>query len=219
MIAEVNGISLFYEKTGQGPPLLLLHGNGEDHTIFDVAVGPLSDHFTVYAVDSRSHGQSTYVPALHYTDMAEDIAALIHSLALEKPIVYGFSDGGIVALLVAIAYPDLLGKIIASGANVTPDGMAFGILLALRVRYLFRRSSKIRLMLTQPHITKEMLGAIRTPTVILAGERDIIREQHTRAIAAAIPGCKLEILPGEDHGSYIVHSDKLYGVLAYYLFD
>ena len=114
---KVNNINLFYTCTGSGSPLIMLHGNGEDHTIFDEAVALLSKHFTVYAIDSRDHGQSDKVDELHYDDMAEDIRIFIEELGLEKPILYGFSDGGIIGLLLAIKYPELLSKVIGSGVN------------------------------------------------------------------------------------------------------
>ena len=101
MIAQVNGIELFYEKAGEGRPLLMVHGNGEDHTIFDRAVGLLKKKYTCYAVDSRCHGRSSAFAELHYEDMARDMIAFMEALDLEDVIFYGFSDGGIVGLLAA----------------------------------------------------------------------------------------------------------------------
>ena len=77
MFANVNGIKLYYEKTGEGEPIILIHGNGESHKIFDVAVNVLKTQFTVYAVDSRGHGQSSAIKEIHYDDMAEDIFCFI----------------------------------------------------------------------------------------------------------------------------------------------
>ena len=72
-------------------------------------------------------------------------------------------------------------------------------------------------MLTQPHITQAMLKRIKTPTLVLAGEKDLVTERETRALAAHISGAKLMILPGEGHGSYVVHSDKLYAAMEPFL--
>ena len=110
MYAIVNGLKLFYHKEGSGRPVILLHGNGEDHTIFDVAMKDLARSYTVYALDSRSHGKSDPVPTLTYREMAEDVAAFIRQQGLEKPALVGFSDGGVVALLVAPRWPDLPGR-------------------------------------------------------------------------------------------------------------
>ena len=123
MIAQINGIDLYYEKTGSGRPLLLVHGNGEDHTIFDVAIEELKEHFTCYAVDSRGHGQSTPVNELHYEDMSRDMMALMDHLDLHDVLFYGFSDGGIVGLLTASRCDRVTGLIV-SGANVSPEGVS-----------------------------------------------------------------------------------------------
>ena len=101
MDAFVNGIRLFYEQTGEGRPLVMLHGNGEDHTIFDEAVEVLSNRFTCYAIDSQGHGQSDEVDELHYADMASDLLAFLEELDLRDVVLCGYSDGGIVALLAA----------------------------------------------------------------------------------------------------------------------
>ena len=114
--------SLYYEVTGQGRPLILLHGNGEDHSIFDKAVPLLSQHFQVFAIDTRGHGQSFPVQEYHYQDMTEDIRQFIHGLLLEKPVICGFSDGGILALLLASQQPEMLGGIVACGINTKPHG-------------------------------------------------------------------------------------------------
>ena len=69
MFITVNGLQLFYEQTGTGQPLVLVHGNGEDHTIFDEAVEYLKDSYTCYAIDSRNHGKSESSSELHYEQM------------------------------------------------------------------------------------------------------------------------------------------------------
>ena len=98
VFAEVNGIRLFYETVGEGRPLVMLHGNGEDHTIFAEAAELLGERFACYLLDSRGHGQSTPVSELHYADMAEDLVAFLDELDLRDVTVYGFSDGGIITL-------------------------------------------------------------------------------------------------------------------------
>lgn len=210
MFVTVNGIQLYYEVAGQGPAMLLLHGNGEDHTTFDVLAKRLESRYTLYMPDSRGHGQSSPVPHLTYDEMAMDAAAFIRQLGLERPVVLGFSDGGIVALLLACRCPDLVGKLVVCGANRTPKGLRAGTRRAIRLANLLHHSDKLDLMLQQPHITDKMLGAITAPTLVLAGEKDMILPQETRAIARAIPGARLLVLPGEDHGSYVEHSDTVW---------
>ena len=217
MYAIVNGLKLFYHKEGSGRPVILLHGNGEDHTIFDVAIKDLARSYTVYALDSRSHGKSDPVPTLTYREMAEDVAAFIRQQGLEKPALVGFSDGGVVALLVALRWPDLPGRLVVAGANMTPAGIKQPWRTLMRVQNRISPDPKLDLMLTQPHLAGWQLTGITAPTLVLAGEKDLIDETQTRRIARSIPGAKLLILPGETHGSYVGHSDKLYPAMANFL--
>ena len=208
MIAHVNGIDLFYEKTGEGRPLVLVHGNGEDHTIFDEAVEILSRSFACYAVDSRCHGQSGGAGDLHYRDMAADMLAFMEELDLKDVVFYGFSDGGIVGLMTA-ARTDRITALITSGANTNPTAVKMSLRLLIRGMYLFKKDPKLQLMLTEPHISDDTLRSIRAKTLVLAGSKDVIPEEETRHIAAVIPGAELKILEGESHGSYIVHNTKI----------
>ncbi len=217
MFQIVNDITLYYEKTGEGQPIILLHGNGESHQIFDVLMAQLKEQYTVYAIDSRGHGQSTKVRELDYRSMAEDIVGFIRILGLEKPILYGFSDGGILGLMIAAAYPGLLSKLIISGANLTPEGVKKRYLNLFRLIYYITRNPNFRLMITQPQISEEELHKIVVPTLVLAGSKDLIKEEHTRKIAETIPNCTMQILAGENHMSYVVHSNKLYPILKPFL--
>lgn len=208
MIAKVNGIELYYEKHGCGRPLLMLHGNGEDHTIFREAVNILKDYFTVYTPDSRDHGRSSRVKELHYDDMAEDMIQFMDALDLRDVVFYGFSDGGILGLLAA-QRTERITHLITSGANLTPDAVTLPFRLLIRGLYLVKREQKVYMMLTEPNISPGDLKTIRVPALVIAGKKDLITEKETKRIAAAIPGAKLMILPGEGHGSYIIHKTKI----------
>ena len=208
MDAFVNGIRLFYERTGEGRPLVLLHGNGEDHTIFDETVEVLSDRFTCYAIDSRGHGQSDEVDELHYADMASDLLAFLEELDLRDVVLCGYSDGGIVALLAA-GQTERIGDLVVCGANTHPKGLKRTAYLDIQREHRQMPSIYTAVMLREPHIPASDLRVIHAHTLVVAGSRDIIRESDTRYIAGAIPGAELLILPGEDHGSYIVHSDRI----------
>lgn len=210
MYIHINRQILFYEKTGEGPPFLLLHGNGEDHTIFDVLTPLLSQTHTVYAIDSRGHGASNPTDEYSYPGMAEDIAQLITSLEIKAPALYGFSDGGIIGLLLALYYPGLISRLIISGANLNPRGMKRTFLHKIKQHYKKSGSPLERMMLEEPDIKPSALAGIQIPVLVLAGEHDIIKAAHTKLIAEKLPYAQLAIMKGEDHGSYIIHSDKLY---------
>lgn len=213
MLIGVNGIELYYEKTGQGRPLIMVHGNGEDHTIFDEAVGVLKENYTCYTVDSRGHGQSSPCKELHYKEMAQDMIAFMTELDLEDVAFYGFSDGGIVALLVAMNCSRVT-NLVVSGANITTKGTKLWFRLWLKGMSIRKKDPLIELMKNEPFISTAELSAIKVKTLVTAGRRDLIREEETRAIAEAIPQARLMILKGETHGSYIVHSTKIADILT-----
>lgn len=213
MIIRLNNIELFYEKTGSGPPLILLHGNGEDHFIFDEIAARLSEKFTVYCLDTRGHGKSSRVNSFHYEDMADDVVFFIEMLHLQKPALYGFSDGGIVGLLIACTHPKLLSFMVISGANIDPLGLKSLPFLGFKLLHFFNRDPKLKLLLTEPSITEKELSRIIIPVYVTAGSRDLIKEEHTKRIARAIPGSTLKLFPGESHSSYVVHSTKLLQVI------
>ena len=209
MELTVNGVKLYYEKTGSGRPLVMVHCNSMDHKIFRRAAQVLSKHFTVYLPDSRDHGKSQKVKELHYEDMAEDMLQFIQALGLEKPVFYGFSDGGIIGLLLAARCPDLLSALIVSGASLRPDSTKDLPLRFFRLWSHVDRSDKMRIMLREPDITDDMLRAITVPTFVTAGERDVIKPEHTAHIAATIPGAQLKIFEKAGHTGYIMNSTKI----------
>lgn len=210
MYIQINRQILFYDKTGEGDPLLLLHGNGEDHTIFDALIPLLEKDHTVYAVDSRGHGASNPTDDYHYPGMADDIAQLITSLEIKSPVLCGFSDGGITGLLLAMHYPGLVSRLVICGANLNPQGMKRSVRHKIKQHYKKTKSLLDRMMLEEPDIDPDSLSQIQIPVLVLAGSDDIIKPAHTKLIASKLPDSQLKILPGEDHGSYIIHSSKLY---------
>lgn len=216
MYITVNNIKLYYEVSGQGSPMLLVHGNGENHTIFDKAVEVLEKYHTCYVVDSRGHGKSQKVKEFHYQDMADDMVAFMDALDLRDVIFYGFSDGGIIGLLTAIG-TDRLSHLIVSGANIHPHGVSEKLYRSMSFVNFFKRDPKVTLMLTEPMISKTMLEAIKVPVLVLAGEHDVILEEHTKTFAKMIPEARCQILKGEGHGSYIVHKKKIARLILTYL--
>lgn len=209
MIQEANGISIYYEKEGRGKPMILLHGNGEDHTTFSEASAILKDRFTIYALDTRGHGRSSESCDMHYQSFAEDVKAFIDALSIEKPALLGFSDGAITALMLAFSYPDSVSAVISAGANTRPEGLTDEMLKDIRMEYEATDSALLSLMLSEPDISKEDLGKIAVPVLVVAGEHDAVKLEDTEMIASSIPNSKLCILKGEYHASYIWHSEKI----------
>ena len=213
MKLSINNTELFYVTEGTGNPFILLHGNGEDQTIFSALIMRLSQVYTVYAIDSRSHGQSAKSENFSYEVMAEDIVAFIKELKLETPILFGFSDGGIIGTLIAIKHPFLLQKLIVSGININPRGLKPYLLSYYYINYLFTKDPLIKLMLEDPNINKEQLHKIIIPVYLLTGTKDVIRRKHTLYINKNIKGSKLIIVAHATHDSYVFDNDELYQLL------
>ncbi|EUJ28040.1 hypothetical protein MFLO_12796 [Listeria floridensis FSL S10-1187] len=211
MKITVNQIELFYQKSGNAPQsVLLLHGNGEDHHIFDPLSEKLAADFTVYALDSRGHGASERTSDFSYEAMAQDISQFIAKLGLAPCSLIGFSDGGITALLLAARHPELVTKIAVLGANLSPADFKKKELEQLKEDYQKTHDPLIHLMLTEPNLKKTDLQQIKAEALILAGEKDVFYRKTFYTIAKTIKQSKLHILAGHNHDSYIVQNAMLY---------
>ena len=135
MFINVNNIRLYYEKHGEGNPLILLHGNEENHFIFDETVEKLKKYYTVYTLDSRDHGQSEKVKEYHYQDMANDIKDFIKQLDLKNVTLMGSSDGAIISLLASSDEPELIENLILAGVNVKPNGVIDEVYQDMKSQY------------------------------------------------------------------------------------
>ena len=215
---QVNGVTLHYAVYGEGMPIILIHGNGEDHSIFHVEIEQLTAAgYKVYAPDSRGQGANQPINEYHYADMAEDMYAFIQRMGLRKPALYGFSDGGIIGLLLEIRHPGTLGALAVSGTNLSPAGLIPSFLEEYSAINQEQPNPLVTLMLTEPQIDPEALKSIRIPVLVTAGEHDLILRSETEKIAKAIAGAEMVIVPGEDHGSYIIGSEKMGKLLIAFL--
>ena len=201
-------IELFYTKQGSGPPLLLLHGNGEDGTYFVHQIEEFSRDFTVYAIDTRGHGRSPRGTApFTISRFADDLLAFMDKHGLEQADILGFSDGGNIALTFALRHPDRVRRLILNGANLDPKGVKPLVQLPIILVYHFAslfKSPKARakaellgLMVGEPHIDPAELQTLTMPVLVMAGTKDMIQDRHTRLIAASIPGARLALIPGD----------------------
>jgi pimeloyl-ACP methyl ester carboxylesterase len=209
MHIKANQIDIHYEIFGQGEPLILLHGNQEDFHIFDELIDVLKEDFMIYAIDSRNHGESGRSIDFSYNAMTQDVYQFIRHLKINKPHILGFSDGGIIALKLAILSPNLLSKVIVCGVNYKPKGLNKKIRKALKKEYQENMSPYIKLMLDEPKFKKSDLKSIPLKTLILVGDHDVIKPKHTLKLHNMIKRSKLIILENETHDSFVVHSTKL----------
>ena len=210
MQININDTVLFFEKSGTGKPLILLHGNGEDHHIFDRISDLLKEHFTVYAADSRNHGLSGRTDRYSYSVMAHDLLEFIDILGLKGAAVIGFSDGAVTALTAVMKNKDAIEKLVLLGVNLRPEDFIEKDLEAIRAEYEKTGDPLLKLMLTEPDIDTEDLKSIDIPVLIAGGENDIFRKSLFSEIAEAVPGAELLIMKGHTHDSYIIGTDVLY---------
>lgn len=217
MNIKVNGVKLYYEEYGEGKPIILSHGNGDTGDIFDLLAQELAKDFKVYVIDSRGHGKSEKGADISYELMAEDVLQFMEVLDIQKPIFYGYSDGGIIGLTAAIKSPDKFSQLIISGANIFPSGLKGYFLFYCKIRYFFAREKSVLMMITEPQISPKELADITIPVHLLAGAFDIVKKKHTKLMADNLPNATVKILPWETHGSYVVHSKKLYDLMREYI--
>lgn len=198
-----------YIEQGEGFPLFLLHGNGEDTTYFEHQMEPFARHFRVIAIDTRGHGQTPRGEApFTIRQFAEDLLAFMDRMGIEKAHILGFSDGGNIAMLFAMAHPERVEKLILDGANLDTSGVKWKIQIQIEIGYrmarLFAKKSPearknaemLGLMVNDPNVKPEELARIQNPTLVMAGDKDMIKDKHTRLIAQSIPGAELAIIPG-----------------------
>ena len=210
MKITVNNIELAYEKSGSGEPLLLLHGNGEDHHIFDVITAKLQNDFTIYAIDSRNHGESTRTEDYSYEAMAKDIYSFIKQLGLEKVNIAGFSDGAIIALILAMKQGQYIHKMALLGVNLKPDDFTEESYQFVKRTYEETKDPLFKLMLEHPNIELTDVKNVAIPTLVIAAEQDIFRPESFVNLANTLPNADLIIMNGHEHDSYIVNQDILY---------
>lgn len=204
---KINGINLYYEIYGTGKPLIFLHGNGGSIRTSGPRIEYFKKYFKVIAIDSRGHGKSidTTTKLLTYIQMANDIKVLLDSLNIDSAFVSGQSDGGILGLLLAINSPGKIAKLATFGANMFPGKKAIFdeinnlILDTLKTTRNFNEKRLYSLMAYQPNITEKDLKKIKCPVLIMSGDRDAIRLEHSIKIFYSITNSNFFVMPGATH--------------------
>jgi pimeloyl-ACP methyl ester carboxylesterase len=209
-----DGVRLYYEVYGAGEPLLLIHGNGASIGSLSAQIAHFRKRYKVIAMDSRDQGRSgDSSDKLTYEKMTDDLAALLDHLKVGPVNVLGWSDGGIEALLLGIRHPARVKKIAAMAANLNPSEHAVQPEMIAVVKSMIdaipaaekntpqgRRELKVTsMMLEEPNIDVKALEAITPPTLVLASDHDIIRDEHTVEIYHHIPNSQLAIFPNATH--------------------
>lgn len=225
-VATVNGHRLFYAVHGSGPTLVLLHGGGDsgEHS-FERQLDFLSERHRIIAPDQVGQGRTPDVPGpLSYTGMMEDTVALLHTLKLKHADIVGFSDGGILGLMLAIRHPDLVRRLIISGVNIAPEGLNPDNLEDLRANQIPQPTTidekLAQLWLTSPTYDQLNLGLleqIQQPVLVISGDRDAITLEHTLRIFHALPNAELCVLPGTDHATFSHRSEWLNPIIGEFL--
>lgn len=223
---QIGKARVFYETRGTGEPVLLLHGGFGTNEDFANQTAELAKRLRVVAFERSGHGHS---PDIHeefsFDTMAKETIELIEKLNLGPVNIVGWSDGAVVAFLVAICRPDLVKRIVSVGGLFNTNSLAPQDIAWLRgatpesfrkaepsvvARYqnaspegpdhfpvVFKKT--IRMWLNEPKISKEDLGRITAPTLVMAGDRDATTHEHTLELFRSIKNAELCIVPGTTH--------------------
>jgi len=220
--ADVNDIKVYYEIYGEGDPVLLLHGNSGSIKTLEYQIPELSKHFKVIAVDSRAQGRSTDSnKEITYALMASDMNELIDKLKLGSVDVVGWSDGGNIGLELAFAHPEKVNKLVTFGANYTYENFiaaSYSVVMDPKDSLIIKTSAYLQMCqdglhkippeikkklndfpYKYPTFTKEQLKQIKVPTLIVAGDHDLITLDQTITIFTSLPHSQLFIVPGATH--------------------
>ena len=220
--ANVDGLRTYYETHGTGDPLVLLHGGLGNARHWTGQIPTLAEHYQVIVPERRGHGRTPDTDGrLTYRLMAADTAALLDTLGLASAHLVGWSDGAMVAALVAIDRPELVEKLVLIGQYLTPDGArpeAWAMLqnddaMGSWARDEYAQLSpdgadhfdtflakSLRMWREDTGIPADELATLTAPTLLLQGDDDFVRVEHNATLAATLPEAQLGIVPGTSHG-------------------
>lgn len=205
---------IYYEVSGHGSPLFLLHGNGGSGKYFEKQVPEFSHYFTVYTVDSRGHGRSTNNSNPHSLDfeqMADDLYMIMEQEQIIQADIVGFSDGANLAMVFTKKYPKAVRRLVLNAGNTMVHGVHLPIRIITAIEYvifnilaLFSKKAKqrlsiVRLMIKDIGISDADLKQVTQKTLILVGKYDIIKRDHSLFLAKKIPNATFVSIPNQGH--------------------
>ena len=188
-----------------------MHGNGQSISDFSKQIPEFAKHFKVIAVDTRGQGKSidTISKNFSYNQFSEDMKVLLDTLHLKQVNLVGWSDGGNTGLTLAMKHPQYVKSLVTMGANLNPSDTSISRKVKKGIQKdivkLTKNSNEnatvrlLEMLLREPNILPSELEKISARTLVLAGEKDIILEQHTKLIANSISNSKVEILKKQTH--------------------
>jgi pimeloyl-ACP methyl ester carboxylesterase len=205
-----------YEVKGEGKYIVLLHGNGENRHIFDKMVDLLKEEYCCVSIDTRYHGQSVKTGKVSYNQFCQDVMNVIDELNIKEYGVIGFSDGAIISILLSLHDKRITHQVLI-GANVRVKGLKLFtrindwlMLFCLIPFCIYNKKMRIKwklikLMETMKEIKKEELNRIQIPSLVMAGEYDLIKEEETHYISENIKYSVERIIK---NGSHFLLSDN-----------
>jgi len=215
--ANVNGIKMYYEVYGTGQPMVLIHGNGGSIASMANQIDYFKTKYKIIVADSRAMGRSEEgTGRLTYEQITDDWAALLDELKIDSAYFIGWSDGGIESLMMGIRHPEKVKMMAVMGANLQPDSNAVydwavkwvrstaaymdSMIAKKDTAYNYRLVKKyFDLLGNQPHIPLAQVQSIKAPTLVMGGDKDVIKEAHTMQIYQNLQKAWLCIFPGGTH--------------------
>ncbi|MFJ3436275.1 alpha/beta fold hydrolase [Streptomyces cyaneofuscatus] len=221
---DLSGVKTWYETEGNGDPLVLLHGGFCTADTWGAQRADLAAAYRVLLPERRAHGHTPDVEGpLTYQDMADDMATFVEKIIGGPAHLVGWSDGGVVALLISFARPELVRKVVVIGANFRPGPECFvepemldtmtadgEDLDFFRQMYAAVTPDSpghwpvvarkiIEMWRTQPTISTAELARVSAPTLVMVGDDDMMTLEHTNALYSALPRGSLAVVPGASH--------------------
>ena len=231
--AYVNGVRIYYETFGSGRPVLVMHGGAGFIEVMHHQIRALAANRFVVAPDSRAHGRSTdSKEPLSYALMADDMLKLLDELKIEEADVVGWSDGGIIGLDLAMNHPERVGRLAVIGANYDSDGLLHKPLFEEKIPRtprFYRRNAPdpahwpifyaklVTMQQTQPHYSVDDLRRITAQTLVMVGEFDAIKREHTDQLVRAIRSAKEEVIKGGTHAVLLENPQSVNSSLLRFL--